>query len=224
MKNNILYAIIPMKCHSERVPNKNIRDFAGKPLFYWILNTLKKIDRITKIIVDTDCEQIADMVLRYFDVVISMRPDNLKGDFVSVNKIIKNIIGNFDNEYFIQTHATNPLLKPETINSAIELYFKNTDKFDSVFSVTRYQSRFYDLSGNPINHNPAELIRTQDLSPLFEENSNFYIFSKQSFLKKELRIGDTPFMFEVNKLESVDIDDLFDFRIAESIMKISVEK
>ena len=106
---------------------------------------------------------------------------------------------------------TNPLLEAQTLNEAIEFYLKNKNKYDSVFSVTGYQSRFYFKNGEPVNHNPAELIRTQDLVPLFEENSNFYIFSKESFLKTNSRIGEKPFMFELIKTEAIDIDDLYDY-------------
>jgi len=219
MLENNFFAIIPMKEHSERVPNKNIREFFGKPLFYWIINTLTQIEKIEKIIIDTDSEKIANMVTDYFDVEISIRPKELRGDFVSVNKLIGYILNKFSKqELFLQTHSTNPLLKKETIEKALKFYLNNKDKYDSVFSVNRFHSRFYDKRGKPINHNPAELLRTQDLPPLFEENSNFYIFSKASFLKTKARIGVIPFMFETDKLESIDIDTIEDFRLAELIM------
>jgi N-acylneuraminate cytidylyltransferase len=205
------------------VPGKNIKMFAGKPLFFWIINTLKKVNYINEIIIDTDCEKIAEMVTNYFKVIISIRPEHLRGDFVSVNKIIEHTIKKYPNKYYIQTHVTNPLLEAQTLNEAIEFYLKNKNKYDSVFSVTGYQSRFYFKNGEPVNHNPAELIRTQDLVPLFEENSSFYIFSKESFLKTNSRIGEKPFMFELIKTEAIDIDDLYDFKIAESIKK-SVKK
>lgn len=217
---NKFKAIIPMKCHSERIPNKNLKELAGKPLFYWIINSIKKVEYIEKIIIDTDCDRIADTVLKYFDVKISIRPKKLRGDFISVNKIIEHIIKKDKEEFYIQTHATNPLLSPDTLISAIEFFIKHYDKYDSVFSVTRHQSRFYDSFGKAINHNIGELIRTQDISPLYEENSNFYIFSQASFMKTGSRIGEKPHMFEVNKIEAIDIDDMEDFLIAEAIMKM----
>ena len=83
------------------------------------------------------------------------------------------------------------------------------------------QTRLYKADGQAYNHNPEELLRTQDLEPLFEENSNFYIFTKESFLNSgKKRIGIKPFMFEIDKIEAVDIDEPQDFVIAESLYKL----
>jgi len=99
---------------------------------------------------------------------------------------------------------------------AIKKYFDNLDTFDSLFSVNRLQTRLYYQDGRPVNHDPGKLIRTQDLNPLFEENSNFYIFSRKSFFEAGgRRIGLRPQMFEIDKLEAIDIDDERDFELAE---------
>lgn len=214
-------ALIPMKEHSQRVPNKNIKDFNGKPLFYWIFQTLMKVKSIDKIFLDTDSDIICEKVRKYFpDIIIIKRPENLIGDFVSVNKLINNDLKEIDNyEYFIQTHSTNPLLKSSTITTAIDFYKDNLNIYDSVFSVTKIQSRFYDVYGNPINHDPIELLRTQDIPPLYEENSCFYIFSKSSFNKTKARIGSKPYLFEISQKESIDIDTNDDFLLAETFSK-----
>ena len=117
----------------------------------------------------------------FTDVTIIDRPEELCGDFVSMNRIIEYDLSQLPGEHFLQTHSTNPLLTVETLNNAIETYFNNLKTNDSLFSVTQWQTRFYWQNGDPVNHNPEELIRTQDLPPVFEENSNFYIFSKSSF-------------------------------------------
>ncbi len=215
------YAIVPAKEHSERVPNKNIRNFNGKPLFYWIINTLKKIEDIEKIILDTDSDKISDFVLKFFpDITINFRPEHLHGDFVSMNKIIENILINYnDTNFFIQTHVTNPCLKKETIEKAIEI-FKIQNDYDSLFTVTKIQARLYDKDFNPLNHDPDELIRTQDLPQVYEENSCLYIFSRNSFFKNKSRIGRNPYLFEINKLEAIDIDTEEDFILAEKIHEI----
>jgi CMP-N-acetylneuraminic acid synthetase len=137
-----LFAIVPMKAHSERVANKNIREFNGKPLFYWIFNTLNRVGKISGLILDTDSEQIAEMVKSYFDVDVSFRPQPLRGDFVSMNRIIEHVISLYPEQpYFLQTHVTNPLLKKETIEKAIETFFHlKVTEYDSLVSVNRYQS------------------------------------------------------------------------------------
>ncbi len=217
-----VHALLPMKGHSERVPDKNMRDFAGCPLYHAIVDELLKSKYIDIIIIDTDSERIKYDVLNCYNnrVIILDRPEQLCGDFVSMNDIINFDIGLFDNSYFLQTHSTNPLLTYQTIDEGILCYMQNLYKYDSLFSVTRLQTRLYDKQVCPVNHNPDELIRTQDLNPLFEENSNFYIFSKESFKKAgNNRIGLNPQMFEMNKLESIDIDEMEDFELAELLYK-----
>ena len=210
--------LVPMKGHSERVPNKNMRDFGGKPLYHAIMGCLDRSKYVSKVIINTDSEVIADdAVKNWKKVKINWRPEELCGDFVSMNDVINyDVDSEQDCEVFMQTHSTNPLLKAETVDAAIEHYFKSIEEgFDSVFGVTKFQSRFYWSDGRAINHNPAELIRTQDLPPIFEENSNLYIFSRDSFKKAgNKRIGLKPSMFAINKLEAIDIDDPDDFALA----------
>ena len=212
-------ALIFMKEYSERVPNKNIRDFCGKPLFYYILEALSKSKYIDEIIINTDSKKIAKNAKEFFDVTIHMRPEYLlKINSNEANLIIEDDISKIDCEYFIQTHSTNPLLKTESIDKSIEDFF-NQKEYDSLFSVTPYQTRLFFENGTPINHNPNELIKTQDLPFLYEENSCIYIFSKNSFLKNKNRVGKNPKLFPINKLEAVDIDEMEDFIFAEFLMK-----
>lgn len=215
-------ALLPMKGNSERVPNKNMRNFDGSPLYHAIVKSLLATKYISHVVINTDSEIIAKDAKEYFGdkIIIINRPKEIQGDFVSMNNIIDYDISQLEGEHFLQTHSTNPLLRSETINKAIEVYFNNLDKFDSVFGVTKVQTRFYDKNAKAINHNPNELLRTQDLEPMYEENSNFYIFSKESFKEaNNKRIGLKPQIFEVNKLEAIDIDEPEDFIMAELLYK-----
>ncbi len=212
-----LIALLPMKAHSDRVPNKNIKLFGGKPLYHIIMQSLMESEYIEKIVINTDSNHIAEDAQRHFErAQIISRPEQIQGDFVPMNEIIACDLGRVDGKHFLQTHSTNPLLRPETIDKAIEVYLNDLNKFDSLFSVTRMQTRLYWSNGKPVNHNPQELLRTQNLPPVFEENSNFYIFSKTSFLNADNnRIGLKPQMFEMNKLEAIDINEPQDFDLAE---------
>jgi len=213
-----LKALLPMKGTSERVPNKNMRDFDGAPLYHAIMKSLLASHYIEAVVINTDSQIIAQDAKKHFGerVIIIDRPEAIQGGDVSMNLIIDYDLQQLGGEHFLQTHSTNPLLRAETIDHAVEAYFAKLDQHDSLFGVTRVQTRFYDKDANPINHNPQELLRTQDLEPLYEENSNFYLFSKASFEASEKkRIGLTPQIFEVNKLEAVDIDEPEDFKLAE---------
>jgi CMP-N-acetylneuraminic acid synthetase len=214
---NRIVALVPMKGHSERIPNKNLRLFGNKPLYHAILTSLSQSIYIDKIIINTDSKAIMEDALNNFEnVIIHERPKEIQGDLVPMNDVIKFDVEHSSSDHFIQTHSTNPLLKTETINAAIEEYFRLIPAKDSVFSVTKLQTRLYWSDGKPVNHNPDELLRTQDLPPVYEENSNFYIFSRETFCKAgNKRIGKNPHMFDVNKIEALDIDEEEDFKLAE---------
>lgn len=213
--------LLPMKGHSERIPNKNMKHFRGKPLYHSILNELIRSKYLKNVYINTDSDLIIDDANKFFpEVIIINRPTELCGDTVSMNKIINHDISVINDEYYLQTHSTNPLLRVKTIDSAIEFFFNNMDNYDSVFSVNKIQTRLYWGDGKAINHNPEKLIRTQDLAPVYEENSNFYIFSRESFyIAGKKRIGINPFMFEVPPLEAFDIDNQSDFDMAVFVNK-----
>lgn len=222
MKNNVI-ALVPIKRQSKRLENKNIKQFNEMPLLYWVLESLKKSQHVEQIIVDTDSKEISNRVLNYFpSIKIFYRPTELCGDNISMNLIIENDISNICADHFLQTHVTNPLLKTKTVDQAITSYFKNFKLgFDSLFSVTEIKKRLYDSSNNPINHDPQKLIDTQNLNPIYEENSNIYIFSKKSFKSnKNNRIGRKPFLFPMDPIESIDIDYDHEFILAELSSRI----
>ena len=209
-------ALIPLKGHSSRVPGKNLRDFNGRPLFHAIIETLQVADRIGIIYIDTDSADIARSAAALDGVVVIERRADLLGDEVSVNRLIEAYLETHDDPDLIQTHATNPLLQAATVDAAIDAY-RADSSISSLFGVTRYQARFYDQNLAAINHDPTELIPTQNLDPLFMENSNFYIFSRDGFLKDNRRITDDTRIFEIDPLQAIDIDEEADFAFAAAV-------
>lgn len=213
-----MVALLPIKGNSERVPGKNFKEFRGKPLFLWILETLLKIDRIELIVINTDVSE----KFKRFDlhlnsrIMIRERAAEIRGDHVSMNKVIQNDIGAVKSDNYLMTHTTNPLISAETINTAINKYYLSTEEgFDSLFSVNQFKSRFYTSDLKPLNHNPDDLIRTQDLKPIYEENSCLYLFNNESFKSTKARIGRTPNILVTPYYESVDIDDYESWQQAE---------
>jgi N-acylneuraminate cytidylyltransferase len=212
-------ALLFMKGYSERVPRKNIKPLCGRPLLHWILEILTKSNYIEEIVINTDDEEIARQATDYFDVTIHMRPEYLLTITSNeASQIMAYDLSIMEGEHFLQTHSTNPLVKTDTIDRAVETYFENLDKHDSLFSVTPLQKRFFWEDGRPINHDPEKLIKTQKLPFLYEENSCIYIFSRKVFEEGGNRIGRCPMMFPMDTYESVDIDGPFDFSIAEALM------
>ena len=216
-------ALLPMKAHSERVSGKNFRNLAGKPLFRWILDALLAVDKIDQVVINTDARAIlADNGLVDSDrVLIRDRRSEICGDFVSMNLIIEDDLAATNADHYIMTHTTNPLLSSATIGKALDEYrdAKLKGLADSLFGVSKFQTRFYKGDGSPINHDPNNLIRTQDLEPWYEENSCVYVFDKPSFTATNARIGARPILFEIPKLEAIDIDEKEDWFLANAVAK-----
>ncbi len=215
-----LVALVPMRHHSQRVPGKNYRLLAGKPLFHHIIETLLAVPEINQIVVDTDSEPVMDSLQKDFpQVKIINRPDALRADDVPMNDILIYDTSQVQADFYLQTHSTNPLLQPETIARAIQTFRADYPKYDSLFSVTRLQTRLYDQNGKAINHDPSVLIQTQDLPPVYEENSCLYLFARQNLIERHHRIGTNPLMFEINADEAWDIDEELDFAICSFLIK-----
>lgn len=211
-----IVALIPMRHQSERIPNKNYRHFAGKPLYHYIVHSVLACPLIANIVIDTDSRVIMDDASQHFpEVRLIERPEHLRSGTVPMNDVLFYDTTQAQADYYLQTHSTNPLLRPETITKAIHLFLDNYPIFDSLFSVTKVKSRLWDSLTRAINHNPAILVRTQDLPPIFEENSCLYIFTRSSLETRYNRIGERPIMFQMDRIDALDIDEELDFRVAE---------
>jgi CMP-N-acetylneuraminic acid synthetase len=208
-----------MRHHSQRVPGKNFRPLAGKPLYHHILTSLLACPEISRVVVDTDSPPIIQGLQENFpSVVILDRPKKLRGDAVSMNEVLLYDTSQVSSDFYLQTHTTNPLLQTATLARAIRSLLDHSPEYDSLFAVTRRQVRLWDQLGRAINHNPAILLQTQDLPPVYEENSCIYIFSRNTLVSRMNRIGERPLMFEIDAAEAWDIDDELNFAITEFLM------
>jgi CMP-N-acetylneuraminic acid synthetase len=211
-------ALLPMKANSERVRGKNFREFCGKPLFRWMLDTLLQVEEIDRVVINTDARQIlADNGLVESErVLIRDRKPQICGDHVSMNLVLADDVANVDADVYLMTHTTNPLMSAETVRRALAAFREGqaAGKADSLFTVDKVQQRFYRADGSAVNHDPDNLIRTQDLEPWYQENSNLYIFTRDSFAKTDARIGRQPLLYEGPSFESIDIDTPQDWDFA----------
>jgi CMP-N-acetylneuraminic acid synthetase len=215
-----IVALVPMRHHSQRVRNKNFRDLAGKPLFHYIIETLSACPEIDSIVVNTDSQPIQeDLAAHYPQATVLVRPSELCADDIPMNDILLYDTEHVPADLYLQTHSTNPLLKAETVSKAIHDFLDKRDEYDSLFSVTRLQTRLWDRFTQPINHDPEVLLQTQDLPPVYEENSCIYIFTADNLRARRNRIGRKPLMFETPVEEALDIDEESDFLIADLLMK-----
>ncbi len=211
-------ALLPMRHDSERVKGKNYRPLAGRPLYHHIVETLIACPLIGEVVIDTDSDLIAADAQDAFDGIrIIMRPDDIRGGDVDMNVVLRNDVAQVPADLYVQTHSTNPLLRAQTVTDAIEAYLANRDRHDSLFTVTALQTRLYRADGEAINHDPAVLLRTQDLPPVMEENSCLYVFTAQTLQEHGTRIGATPLLFPIDREEAWDIDEEIDWKIVEAL-------
>lgn len=216
MQVKTITALVPMRHHSQRVPGKNYRMLAGRPLYQHVISSLLQVKELTQIVVDTDSDEIiAGIEVNFPTVKILRRPEALRADTISMNEILMYDVEHFPSDLYLQTHSTNPLVSTETFSRAIRTLTAQFPAYDSLFGVTRLQSRLWDGLGRAINHNPAILLQTQDLPPVYEENSCLYIFTGENLSRRRNRLGERPYLFEIERDEAWDIDEEIDFRLVE---------
>lgn len=225
MKFEKVTALVPMRHHSQRVPGKNYRLLDGRPLYQHILATLSNVPEIDQIVVDTDSLEVIQGIKDTFPKVkVLDRPQKLRADNIPMNEILLYDVSQFPSDLYLQTHSTNPLVKPQTFSQAIATLSKLYPSYDSLFGVTRLQTRLWDGLGRAINHNPNILLQTQELPPVFEENSCMYLFTGEILANKRNRLGDRPFLFEIERDEAWDIDEELDFRLVEIMIQAQKSK
>jgi len=206
---------IPIKEHSERVPKKNFRLLNDIPLY---LHQINKFRKDFTVYVDTDSDEIFSNLINLENVIVYKREPNLIGDDTSVNLLIENLISKYNiNDYICQIHVTSPFLEPDTIKNI------KINHHDSYVSADVIQSRIWkdeNIGFLPVNHNPKILEKTQDLEKYYVENSGFYMFHSETFLKYNNRIGIRPQFIELPFPENVDIDNEKDWDLVTKLIKI----
>lgn len=215
-----IVALVPIRHHSQRVPGKNYRQLGEKPLYAHIIGTLLAVPEIDQVVVNTDSPVVIEGLQNNFPTVyVIERPKNLCADDVPMNEVLAYDVIHVEADFYLQTHSTNPLLQSATISDAIQAFIKHYPAYDSLFGVTRLQTRLWDQLGRPVNHNPSVLLQTQDLPPIYEENSCIYLFPGENLEKRRNRLGERPMMYEIDAAEAWDIDEELDFDIVDFLMR-----
>ena len=214
-------AFVPMRHDSERVQGKNYRPLGGRPLFHHIVASLLSCQAIDEVVIDTDSPLItADAERTFPSVRVLARPDHLLGGDVPMNDVLLNAIDQVPADLYVQTHSTNPLLRSETIRRALDTFLAADGTYDSLFTVTPLQTRLWTADGHAMNHDPAVLLRTQDLPPVMEENSCLYVFDAATLRRRGNRIGERPLLFAIDREEAWDIDEEIDWSVAAALYAV----
>lgn len=206
-------AVVPMKLNNRRLPQKNTKPFTnGKPLCSYILSTLLSIDEIDEVYVycsNPDIQQFIPDGVKYL-----RRSEALDQDTTKMNEVLQCFAKDVPADIYVMTHTTAPFITAESIKKGIDSV-KNGE-YDSSFAAKKLQD-FLWKDGQPFNYQLDNIPRTQDLPPLFEETSGFYIYRSEVMTELNRRIGNNPYIVEVGEIESIDIDEPEDFAIADAV-------
>ena len=210
-----IVSFIPIKLGSKRVPGKNIKPFFdGTPLIHFIQKACLSTKNIDEVYVYCSDEAVVPYLLP--GVKFLKRPDYLDGDNINANDFIREFMRVVDADIYVNAHTTSPFAKPATIEDLVEKVASG--KYDSAFCAENIRT-FMWKDGKPMNFDPNHFPRTQDLPDIYGETSIAYVFTKESFLKNNRRLGQKPYIKEVGKIEAIDIDYPEDFEIANAIYK-----
>lgn len=206
-------AIVPMKLNNSRLPQKNTKCFTnGKPLCYYVLSTLLSIKEIDEVYVYCSNPDIKQYIPE--GVIYLRRSASLDQDTTKMNEVLSTFVAEVNADIYVMTHTTAPFVSAESIIKGLAAV--KSGEYDSSFAAKKVQD-FLWKDGKPFNYKLDNIPRTQDLPALYEETSGFYIYRNEVMTKCNRRIGDKPYIVEVGEIESIDIDELEDFVIADAI-------
>ena len=211
MSNNVI-AMVPVRAGSTRIPNKNTRLFGGTSLLQLKLKLLKKVVGITQIVVSTDCEISADMALKE-GAEVQWRNEYYAGSDVTNDQHWLHIAQTTPGDIVFLAQVTSPLLRVSSMQAALKAFLR-FGTHDSINSVSA-EKKFLWKDTKPINYEIDVTPKSQDLPEIVSLNFAITIISKQTMMERKNVIGYKPSFFELSKVESLDVDDLTDFKIAE---------
>ncbi len=212
----VIKALIPVRSGSKRVQNKNIRPFADSNLLEIKIKQLQRINNLDGIVVNSNDDTMLD-IARSNGVEAVKRDEYYAGDNVT-NEMYKNIAENCPCDVIMYTNVTSPLISDETIIKCINLYREKDDSFDSI-NTANFVKEFLWLDGKPINYDPNHTPKSQDLPDIAALNFAINIIERDNLIKRKHYIGSKPYLYIVDRVEAIDIDDMIDFEFAEFMYK-----
>jgi len=222
-----IWAIIPARSGSKRLHKKNTRKFHNKPLISWTIKSALNSKYIDKVIVSTDDDYIANISKFSGAEVPFIRPKKLSNDKASsvdvVVHALKKIKAN-KNDIFILLQPTSPLRMTSHIDDALKVFLKN--RFvENIVGISKLDHPIEWSNSIPKNLSMQNFMitknkRSQDFIPHYIINGSIYILKIRSFLKnKSFILKKNSYGFIMNKNESIDIDNIEDFKLAEYFFK-----
>lgn len=209
-----IVSFIPIKLNNQRLPGKNTMLLNNRPTCDYIFETVSNVDTIDEKYVYCSDEAIKPYIAPYKDRGLKFlrRDTYLDGYQVKGLEIIECFVKDVNADIYVLTHVTQPFTRSASIEKALEKVISG--RYDSAFSAVALQDYMW-MNGKPLNYDMKNIVRTQDLTPIYMETGAFFIFRKEVFTELGQRIGNTPYIYEIDPFEAIDIDTAEDFNFAE---------
>lgn len=220
-------AFVPARCGSKSIPFKNIKDFCGKPLIYWVLKALQGVEKVDEVFVATDCEEIKSVVtgFGFTKTRVYMRdPENAKDVSTTESVMLEFLNRHFfdDSDIFLLVQATCPLSQESDFQNALAMFEK--EKPDSLLTCARVKIFLWSPEGKPLNYDYMNRPRRQDVNGELMENGAFYISTVGNIKTFANRLSGEISIFEMPDYTAIDIDDQDDWVVGEMLMNKYVLK
>ena len=212
-------AIIPVREGSQRLKNKNILPFGESNLLIHKIRQLKQVSSIDSIVVSSDSDIMLEMAdkegVKTHKRALEYSDDKTR----SFNEVVENVVLGAEGDHILWTPCVCPMLDSINFENAIKTY-KNevvsNDYYDSLISVKLVKEYFWDEE-KPLNYTMEHHVISQQLPNWYSVTNGLYMAPRQLMLERKYFCGYTPFLFEVNKIAAIDIDDEYDLEMARAI-------
>ena len=217
-------AIIPVRKGSQRVKNKNFKNFFdGRCLLELKIDQLKKVKYINEIVVSSNSNE-AKKIAKTKKVTFHQREEYYASSACSGSEFYKNLAESIKGDYLVYAPCTAPIIKSETYENFFQSFLLSKDKFDSFNTVKMITSHIW-VKNKPLNYNPLNAPNSQDLpKDICSLTYGINIISKNNMIKFQNIVGKKPNFFPLDDLECTDIDTNLDFNIASYLYKDFAKK
>jgi len=203
-KKLFILAIIPARGGSKGIPRKNIKLIAGKPLIAWTIEAAKASKLLSRFVVSTDDAEIAEISSKYGAEVID-RPAKLAADNTITADVLKHVLSIVPADIVVVLQPSSPIRDEGLIDACLTKFFES----ETESLATGFVCKFREWGSPPL--------RRQDINGFFYDDGNVYIMTRE-FIDKNIKPGLRDIRFEIDREQNVEIDDHFDFWLAEQIL------